>query len=1004
MFLAALLVCWLTPATRADEAADQFAVAAGHYDRQQWSLAVEEFRAFLEKHPEHAQAGNATFFLGMAHVQLREYTAARTQFQRCAKPATDGRKPDGRKAIEAAFRIGEMSYFLDDLDAARQELSDFRERHPEDSLNAYALPYLADLALKSKLHAEAESLYREALKKHPSSPKQDSCRFGLAQALEAQGKSEEPALLYTALAAKAGPLAEQSLYFLAKRQYADGDQGAAIVSFEQVEKKYPDGRYSQAARLGKACALYRDKQPEEAQGIFESLADDPRLGGEARLWLGAIHKNSKNWDTAAATLLEGARRDPDHPRAAELLFHAADSLRMAGKYAEAVQYYDELLDRWPKHSLAVDCWQGKLRAASATSDHDSITAIATQIECEFAETPAHQEAQRRLARSLLDRGQASDAAAILEPLASELKNDPYRWESQQLLAEAYFRLDKHAEAEAIIEPLLRETTPTTVRADAQFTLGRLLLAAQQWEKAISPLEGFLAAQPRGERALRCQAELLVAYTKTGQVPKALVTHGELLAASGAQTQIVSQATLRLADALYEGKHYLEAGRFYRGLATEPRHESLAAEGWSGLGWSQYQTGLLPIATESFAKLLKDHPRHALAGDAALARAQILEQLQKKDEAVAAYELVIERYGAGQRLATALLGAAQLHAQLGHHAKAAELYQRLLREFPDFAQKDAALYQLAWALHDDKQSAAAEQAFRLLHLEHRGSRFWGDATFRTASAAFAAARYEESGKLAEELLASKPQGDVLAHALLLQGRSAAAQEKWPAVHASLEQLINRFPDGKLRPAAEYYLAEATYQQGQYEQAARRFAALAPRLGGQSETWVAMAPLRHAQSLAHLQRWVEAQRIASGIAAAHPNFDAQHEVDYVLGRCLAGQAMFAEARAAYDRVIRSPTGSKTETAAMAQWMIGETYFHQKDHRTALREYLRVEILYAYPKWQAAALLQAGKCCEQLGHWSLAAKYFERVVNEFGETEFKAEAESRLRVAQRRRSSSK
>ena len=254
-----------------------------------------------------------------------------------------------------------------------------------------------------------------------------------------------------------------------------------------------------------------------------------------------------------------------------------------------------------------------------------------------------------------------------------------------------------------------------------------------------------------------------------------------------------------------------------------------------------------------------------AGDAALARAQILEQLQKKEEALAAYELVIERYGAGQRLATALLGAAQLHAQLGHHAKAAELYQRLLREFPDFAQKDAALYQLAWALHDDKQTAAAEQAFRLLYLEHRGSRFWGDATFRTANAAFAAGRHEEAGRLAEELLASRPQGDVLAHALLLQGRAAAAQEKWPAAHPPLERLIKSFPESKLRPAAEYYLAEAIYQQGQYEEATKRFAALSPRLAGQSESWVAMVPLRHAQSLAHLQRWAEAQRIAEGIAA-------------------------------------------------------------------------------------------------------------------------------------------
>ena len=104
---------------------------------------------------------------------------------------------------------------------------------------------------------------------------------------------------------------------------------------------------------------------------------------------------------------------------------------------------------------------------------------------------------------------------------------------------------------------------------------------------------------------------------------------------------------------------------------------------------------------------------------------------------------------------------------------------------------------------------------------------------------------------------------------------------------------------------------------------------------------------------------------------PNFEQQYEVDYLLGRCLANQADFEAARQAYNKVIRSAAGAKTETAAMAQWMIGETYFHQKNYEAALREYLRLEILYAYPEWQAAALLQAGKCHERLGEAKEAAE---------------------------------
>ena len=86
----------------------------------------------------------------------------------------------------------------------------------------------------------------------------------------------------------------------------------------------------------------------------------------------------------------------------------------------------------------------------------------------------------------------------------------------------------------------------------------------------------------------------------------------------------------------------------------------------------------------------------------------------------------------------------------------------------------------------------------------------------------------------------------------------------------------------------------------------------------------------QVLAQQNQWSDAQAIAAKIAADFPNFQQQYEVDYLLGRCLANQADFEGARRAYNRVVRSPAGAKTETAAMAQWMIGETLLPPEELR--------------------------------------------------------------------------
>ena len=72
-----------------------------------------------------------------------------------------------------------------------------------------------------------------------------------------------------------------------------------------------------------------------------------------------------------------------------------------------------------------------------------------------------------------------------------------------------------------------------------------------------------------------------------------------------------------------------------------------------------------------------------------------------------------------------------------------------------------------------------------------------------------------------------------------------------------------------------------------------------------------------------------------------------------------------------------------------MIGETYFHQESYEAAIAAYLRVEILFAYPQWQAGALLQAGKCQEHLGRWKDAAETYARQIQAYPDTEYTDEA---------------
>ena len=146
---------------------------------------------------------------------------------------------------------------------------------------------------------------------------------------------------------------------------------------------------------------------------------------------------------------------------------------------------------------------------------------------------------------------------------------------------------------------------------------------------------------------------------------------------------------------------------------------------------------------------------------------------------------------------------------------------------------------------------------------------------------------------------------------------------------------------------------------------------------------------------MKQWSEALAVAETIATRFPGFDQQGEADYLIGRAHAAHADFNAARQAYARVIVAAPERRSQTAAMAQWMIGESYLLQENFAQAVTEYAKVEA-YPFPRWQAAALLQSGKCHEALTKWRDAIDDYERLLKAYPDCEFAEEARTRLEAA--------
>ncbi|MHB1561689.1 MAG: tetratricopeptide repeat protein, partial [Isosphaeraceae bacterium] len=338
------------------------------------------------------------------------------------------------------------------------------------------------------------------------------------------------------------------------------------------------------------------------------------------------------------------------------------------------------------------------------------------------------------------------------------------------------------------------------------------------------------------------------------------------------------------------------------------------------------------------------------------------------------------------------------AKVGRHEQAAGEFGRLAAD--DSARDtlaklgmslDALLAEQGWALVDAGKSADADRVFTHLLEKFPASPHAGEARFNLAESANQDGRHAEVVRLLAPLAASPPPaagtaasalGDSSARlipaVLYRLGRSQAELKDWKAAATTLDRLLRQFPDNLYRREARFLRAEAALELGDATAAGKDFAALLaePARPDDPPSLRRSVRLEQVRCRVVLRQWKElVPEIQALRAELKPGDPAIAELDYAQGQASMGLGRMDDARKSFQTVIAARRGG--ELAAQAQLMRGETFFHEGRLREALREFLQVDILYDVPRWQAAALLEAGKVYERLGQWADAAEIYDRLL---------------------------
>lgn len=1033
-FLAGAMSSFVSIA-KADEATDDYNLAISLFNQDRMKAAADQFRDYLAKHARHEKAALARLYLGLTLERLEDYKAAREELKKFVNDhKTNPNVP------QAQYRIGECSYFLDDFESAKVELADFIKNQPKDPLCEYALSYLGDSYLRLKTPVEALKSFELGMEQFPDGKLVDDLKFGRARALESLKRYDDAIKQYQELAQrKDGSHAADAAIHLGASYFERKQYPEAIAAYGTFISDFPKHALVPTAHLNTGYAYYQSSQFAEAAKQFETIQQDKTQGATATLWLARSWKSLGDYQKAI-TVLSSATLPTDNPSAAEsIVYEHALCLRLDHHPEESKVLFNKVLADYPKGPLADDALYALTEMAIESGDLVEAEQRLARYTKEYSQSNLRlhfdmlsgrldlaRAAGRRRDEPLSENQKAlyGSAGQKFEHVMNDSSNPRTKRQARYYLALTRQLQDDPTKALELMQPLVELAMAEGARNDFVDVIvmqADCYFQQQRFDQAVSSATNYLNLVSSGRQVARALAVQIQAAEKLKD--SKLVDASLARLAKDFPKHPLTIATLQQLAEDAEGKEdWVSSGRYYEALLLIQEDPERRRYTLRGLALALYYQQNYSAAAEAFGKIATDSPQHELALEATYYQAESLMKAKQTEQALALFDKLLAKvpedkpaepgaetkppleysYKAGRWIAVLLTAEKKLD-----EANAA--YEALLKRFPKPADLDKRLYEWAFLNHDNQRYEQADVIWKRLLAETPNSPHANEAKVNLADSAFDANRIEEARTAFVELADNETSTPIIKEWSLSQlVRIAVDQEKWDDVKTYGERLVKDFPESSQRFYVDYSRAEMHLSKSQpaaedLKAARELLESLRANRGNEDlkkaiwydRIWVLLAEVDLLE-----KQYDNVTTVVEELRQASPESRYLYQADEILGRSFKQQAppKFAEAREAFERVLANTHARRTETAAQAQFLIGETFLLQENWRQAFVAYQKVYSLYKYPELQAAALMQSARCDERQNDWKPAIKTYQRLITEFPDFSRMEEVKTLLQAAQK------
>ncbi|GMQ80111.1 MAG: tetratricopeptide repeat protein [Planctomycetia bacterium] len=1010
------------PAGSTTAAVHQFRSAVALHNRGVYDLAAEQWAVLLRDHPADPLVPKAGHYLGICHLQLKQFDQAERTLADIAnrfpdaellpvtllnlglaqfnlgqqgKPEALDRAaatldrllkqfPDHEHAATARYYQSEAWYALDRKADAIGGFEEFLSRYPKHGLMAKVLYALGVARQEVEDFAPAQAVYERFVASFPEHELANEVRMRLGEVLLASGQVAEAKARFDSVAAIAGfayadcAIMRQAECHMQLKQYA-----AAADRYAALTARYPDSQYVPLADLaGGKCHFLAGNPGAAIEPLTRARQHDGPIGLEAAHWLVRCHLKEKHPAAALAVAEQALAGAEGSPSEIDLAMDRGDALYdLVQRRKEAVEAYCDVVATNPDDAQAPRAAYMAAYVALETGQLDRAGQLARDFLAAHPQDELVAEVQAVAADALLAGKAYGEAAQLYRQTLAEHPDhaDADGWR----LREAFCLVmqEEFAEALARLQPIVGRLDGQPA-AEAQQLIGEGHFALKQYAEAAAAFQASLDALARGPQTDRALLGLAQSQYGLGHAADAQATLQKLLA-DFPQSKLLDRAYYDLGQWTAAAGADGQAAAAYQKLIDRFPDSSLAPHALFGLGWVQLDRQDHAAAEATMSRLIDTHGDHPLAARAHHARAVARQEMGRNAAALEDIEVFLETPRSRPQTSTALYLRGRCQAGLKRYAEAVATYQTILDEDPEFASADRVLYELAWAQHDLGRAAEALKTFAQLAEKYPQSPLAAECLLRVAEASYTGGQYAEAAdayRLAADRGESTPIAEQALHKL---GWCRFQRQEHAEAREVFEEQLRRFAQGKFAGDARVMQAECLFQEGKYP-AARAAFAQARAIGGGNDELRLIALLHAAQAAAQLKAWSDALQLADQCQRQFPESDYRDEIDFERAWALQHLERLKDAEALYEALSGR---NNQELGARARFMIGEIQFERKEYRTAVRSFFQVAYGYGGENapvqlrvWQADAMFDAARCLEQLDRPEPAGKLYAELLERF------------------------